>query len=503
MEETVENVSLENGGRLSDLLQELCELRLTGSFCDVVVEVQSRRYLAHKAVLSSTCRYFRSLFLAEPCSTLGPFVLDFISVETFEQVLEFIYRGQLSVPRTDLSRLRVAATALGIHCLQEALPPPSSPASESPDDDDDDEDDDDDRATNGPSNLTEGPSERMSGPSDSEGPSVTASSHILEDGSIVHSLSNIHNSSASYGKGKGWLSGMLVGESSLQSRLLKPSATHNGTDNGTEQGDSGKLIEKHEEKPQIWTVKQEPMEENDEGSSVSDERQRVAGDGSLQNSRTDEENLESLPTSQFSTIYVQCVRSLASGRMAPRSPRAEVPGLSCRACGLALDEAAVVEGFCRSCGALWDDGGPPSGVWTSRKGTSEPVLEGVSGDDEMGWSSVVCKTCGLTIPSSTAAVRRHARVHVDRSLRSCLVCGKRFNDRSNVVRHALLHIGAPIFACELCHRRFTTRNHVVQHQRQGCRTRGLMQPSLSSSPILDLTHSSPSITTVELPLSPM
>uniref|UniRef100_A0A8C4R2Z2 Uncharacterized protein n=1 Tax=Eptatretus burgeri TaxID=7764 RepID=A0A8C4R2Z2_EPTBU len=470
MEETVENVSLENGGRLSDLLQELCELRLTGSFCDVVVEVQSRRYLAHKAVLSSTCRYFRSLFLAEPCSTLGPFVLDFISVETFEQVLEFIYRGQLSVPRTDLSRLRVAATALGIHCLQEAMPPPSSPESESPDDDDEDEDEDDDGATNGPSNPTEGPSERMSGPSDSEGPSVV---------------------STPYGKGKGWLSGMFAGEASLQSRLLKPSAIQNGTDNGTELGDSGKLIEKHEEKPQVWSVKQEPMEENDEGSSLSDERQRVAGDGSLQDSRTDEENLESLPTSQFSTIYVQCVRSLASGGMAPRSPRAEVPGLSCRACGLALDEAAVVEGFCRSCGALWDDGGPPSGVWTSRKGTNEPVLEGVSGDDEMGWSSVVCKACGVTVASSTAAVRRHARVHVDRSLRSCLVCGKRFNDRSNVVRHALLHIGAPIFACELCHRRFTTRNHVVQHQRQGCRTLGLMQASLSSSPIQDILHSSP------------
>uniref|UniRef100_A0A8C4PZD5 Uncharacterized protein n=1 Tax=Eptatretus burgeri TaxID=7764 RepID=A0A8C4PZD5_EPTBU len=104
---------------LPDLLRELCELRLTGSFCDVVVEVQSRRYLAHKAVLSSTCRYFRSLFLAEPCSTLGPFVLDFVSIKTFDQVLDFVYRGSVRADRSDVRLLYHAAKALGLDCLED------------------------------------------------------------------------------------------------------------------------------------------------------------------------------------------------------------------------------------------------------------------------------------------------------------------------------------------------------------------------------------------------
>ncbi|CAM9390118.1 unnamed protein product [Lampetra fluviatilis] len=114
-----EELSLVNDNHLPDLLRELCELREKGSFCDVVVEVQSRRYLAHKAVLSSTCRYFRSLFLDVPCSSMGPFVIDFLTIKLFHQILEFVYKGHIKADKVEIRDLYKAAKDLGLDCLEE------------------------------------------------------------------------------------------------------------------------------------------------------------------------------------------------------------------------------------------------------------------------------------------------------------------------------------------------------------------------------------------------
>nr|XP_032830858.1 zinc finger and BTB domain-containing protein 21 [Petromyzon marinus]XP_032830859.1 zinc finger and BTB domain-containing protein 21 [Petromyzon marinus]XP_032830860.1 zinc finger and BTB domain-containing protein 21 [Petromyzon marinus] len=122
-ENAEDDVNLLSTKQLSTLLQELWELRERGSFCDVVVEVQSRRYLAHKAVLSSTSGYFRSLFLGAPCSSMGPFVVDFVSMGTFEQVLGYVYRGDVTVSRADVRPLRRAARKLELRCLVEACEP--------------------------------------------------------------------------------------------------------------------------------------------------------------------------------------------------------------------------------------------------------------------------------------------------------------------------------------------------------------------------------------------
>ncbi|XP_078467454.1 uncharacterized protein LOC144730664 isoform X2 [Lampetra planeri] len=118
-----ETFQLASNKQLSDLLRELCELRERGSFCDVVVEVQSCRYLAHKAVLSSTCRYFRSLFLSAPCSSMGPFVVDFLSIRTFELIVDFIYKGHIRASRDEMRGLYCAALDLGLECLEEACRP--------------------------------------------------------------------------------------------------------------------------------------------------------------------------------------------------------------------------------------------------------------------------------------------------------------------------------------------------------------------------------------------
>ncbi|XP_078734722.1 uncharacterized protein LOC144948888 isoform X2 [Lampetra fluviatilis] len=68
---------------------------------------------------------------------MGPFVVDFVSIGTFEQVLGYVYRGDVTVSRADVRPLRRAARKLELRCLVEAC----EPYVVGGDDDDDDDDD--------------------------------------------------------------------------------------------------------------------------------------------------------------------------------------------------------------------------------------------------------------------------------------------------------------------------------------------------------------------------
>ena len=86
------------------LIRGLLRQRETGELCDVVLKINGRRYFAHKAVLSASSPYFRSMFTSQmretSCSEVD--LTQSVSLHSdndsaFKQILEFMYSGDLEI----------------------------------------------------------------------------------------------------------------------------------------------------------------------------------------------------------------------------------------------------------------------------------------------------------------------------------------------------------------------------------------------------------------------
>ncbi|XP_072015489.1 kelch-like protein 32 isoform X2 [Amphiura filiformis] len=84
----------------SKLASSLNQFRNQGTFCDVTIVIDSRRFRAHKAVLSSDSSYFRGMFTSGfQESGRSEVTVQEGSADSFSQLLDFAYTGyfQLSV----------------------------------------------------------------------------------------------------------------------------------------------------------------------------------------------------------------------------------------------------------------------------------------------------------------------------------------------------------------------------------------------------------------------
>uniref|UniRef100_UPI00358FDD4D zinc finger and BTB domain-containing protein 39-like n=1 Tax=Myxine glutinosa TaxID=7769 RepID=UPI00358FDD4D len=504
---------------LPDLLRELCELRLTGSFCDVVVEVQSRRYLAHKAVLSSTCRYFRSLFLAEPCSTLGPFVLDFVSIKTFDQVLDFVYRGSVRADRSDVRLLYHAAKALGLDCLEDICqrmvplefllePSDSDPGS----------------------NVGVGSSSRDVSPfheeaEESEIAPVSAMDDTAgkSDGCIlVSEPCSISGDQFCFNRGIGL--SQRGPRRRPRKRIIRPllrpsedSRTLLSCPDGVDDEEQLSLVKDSTDKqtppfPVICNIKPEPLEDNSYFGTKNATSTMANGDLELP--------ISSVPAAVAEEVVVKdspghSTASASNWRAVPAFTvedflrRLSVERrVVCGVCGELMLEAQLREHTtsshfdettlsCPVCSRSFSQPSegldhvlthatagssevgsvPPSSTTTLMHGDSlsfghedSSTAEGedIFAESVGAGDSVYCRVCGLSLPKKFLAVRRHAKSHVDTEKRSCRVCGRQCNYLSNVIKHALIHIGVCLFRCDICGKRFINRNNLMAHRRRVC-----------------------------------
>ncbi|XP_061845364.1 GDNF-inducible zinc finger protein 1 [Colius striatus] len=111
-------VLLESKSSPINLLNEMHQLRLLGHLCDVTVSVEYQgvraEFVAHKAVLAATSKFFKEVFLNEKGMD-GPrtnVFLNEVQVADFASFLEFVYTAKVEVEEDRVQRMLEIAEKL-------------------------------------------------------------------------------------------------------------------------------------------------------------------------------------------------------------------------------------------------------------------------------------------------------------------------------------------------------------------------------------------------------
>lgn len=111
-------VLLESKSSPLNLLHEMHELRLLGHLCDVTVRVEyqgvCKDFMAHKAVLAATSKFFKEVFLNEKSvdGTRTNVCLNELQVVDFASFLEFVYTARVQVEEDRVQRMLEVAEKL-------------------------------------------------------------------------------------------------------------------------------------------------------------------------------------------------------------------------------------------------------------------------------------------------------------------------------------------------------------------------------------------------------
>ncbi|XP_076970603.1 GDNF-inducible zinc finger protein 1 isoform X2 [Tamandua tetradactyla] len=111
-------VLLESKSSPLNLLNEMHQLRLLGHLCDVTVSVEYQgvreEFMAHKAVLAATSKFFKEMFLNEKAvdGTRTNVYLNEVQVVDFASFLEFVYTAKVQVEEDRVQRMLEMAEKL-------------------------------------------------------------------------------------------------------------------------------------------------------------------------------------------------------------------------------------------------------------------------------------------------------------------------------------------------------------------------------------------------------
>ncbi|XP_072313081.1 zinc finger and BTB domain-containing protein 24 [Eucyclogobius newberryi] len=104
-----------------NVMRKCRQLWIGGLLCDVDIEVERRRFKAHRTLLAASSDYFYVLFTSPASAAHATLRMDDVPADSFASVISFIYSGQISVDEKDLEQLSAAAKRLEVNDLIEAL----------------------------------------------------------------------------------------------------------------------------------------------------------------------------------------------------------------------------------------------------------------------------------------------------------------------------------------------------------------------------------------------
>ena len=94
---------------------------------DVTLATETKQFKAHKLILSACSPYFRNLFISNPCKHPTVFFKD-ISEEQMKLLMEYMYKGKISVKQSELESVLRTASSLQIHGLTTPTDSPAPPS---------------------------------------------------------------------------------------------------------------------------------------------------------------------------------------------------------------------------------------------------------------------------------------------------------------------------------------------------------------------------------------
>lgn len=98
------------------LLSNLHTFRQRSSFCDIEIVADSRTFKAHRVILAACSPYFRAMFDGGLCEQQQSLVkLNQVSGRIFEQLLGFIYSGEIDINKDNVQNLMISADMLELN----------------------------------------------------------------------------------------------------------------------------------------------------------------------------------------------------------------------------------------------------------------------------------------------------------------------------------------------------------------------------------------------------
>lgn len=121
MSSSQENYSLRWNNHQNHILQSFDQLLQQNSLVDVTLVCSDRSLRAHKVVLSACSPFFERVFNDTPCKHPVIVLKDFRGW-LVQAIVDFMYRGEISVPQEKLNQLIQAGESLQIRGLIGAVP---------------------------------------------------------------------------------------------------------------------------------------------------------------------------------------------------------------------------------------------------------------------------------------------------------------------------------------------------------------------------------------------
>ena len=111
-----ESMTADYSHHREQLIERLDTLRNNERFCDVIVEVKGKEFKAHKAVLAASSPFFLTLLesnMRESKQHLIKIELEEATASIIEDVLKYVYTGNVSVTEESAHNLRIIFFYLG------------------------------------------------------------------------------------------------------------------------------------------------------------------------------------------------------------------------------------------------------------------------------------------------------------------------------------------------------------------------------------------------------
>ena len=99
------------------MTEALESMFLDESLCDVTICCAGQKVKAHRVILAASSVYFKEIFAATLPGQYPIVFIKSISIDDLNAILEFIYKGEVTVPHAQLESLVSSAETLGVSGL--------------------------------------------------------------------------------------------------------------------------------------------------------------------------------------------------------------------------------------------------------------------------------------------------------------------------------------------------------------------------------------------------